>query len=224
MSASATRAGSLGPCDDWPMDDGDRTTTRNGPWIRHSRRIAYENPWITVWHDEVSRPDGSPGVYGVVHFANLAAGVVAIDNDDRVLLVGQHRYALDQQSWEIPEGGVSPDETPLDGMRRELVEEAGVEATDWREIGRFHLSNSVSDETGIMYLARGLTYGVPRPDATEQIEVRWVSFDEALTMTLDGRITDAMSIMGIQRVALERLGAADGGPDALAPSAPANRA
>ncbi len=60
-------------------------------FVRHSRRVAYENPWITVWHDEVDRPDGSPGIYGVVHFASLAVGVVAIDDDDRVVLVGQHR-------------------------------------------------------------------------------------------------------------------------------------
>src|SRR6188474_2773531 len=79
--------------------------TASGPWSRNSRRVAYENAWITIWHDEVTRPDGAPGVYGVVHFANLAAGVLALDVDDRVLLVGQHRYTLDAYSWEIPEGG-----------------------------------------------------------------------------------------------------------------------
>jgi 8-oxo-dGTP pyrophosphatase MutT (NUDIX family) len=179
-----------------------RPATPNGPWLRHSRRIAYENPWITVWHDEVSRPDGSPGIYGVVHFANLAVGVVVIDADDRVLLVGQHRYALDEPSWEIPEGGVAPGEAPLDGVRRELREEAGVEAATWTEIGRLHLSNSISDEAGILYLARDLTLGPSQPEATEQIEVRWVDFDDALAMTLDGRITDALSVLGLQRVAL----------------------
>src|SRR5260221_390220 len=97
--------------------------TPNGPWLRRSRRIAYENPWITIWHDEVSRPDGSPGIYGLVHFVNLAVGVVVLDEDDRVLLVGQHRYALGEHSWEIPEGGVPAGETPIDGMRRELREE-----------------------------------------------------------------------------------------------------
>src|SRR5258705_59168 len=88
------------------MTETDRATTPNGPWLRRSRRIAYENPWITIWHDEVSRPDGSPGIYGLVHFVNLAVGVVVLDEDDRVLLVGQHRYALGEQSSEIPEGGV----------------------------------------------------------------------------------------------------------------------
>ena len=186
------------------MTETDRAATPNGPWLRRSRRIAYENPWITIWHDEVSRPDGSPGIYGLVHFANLAVGVVVLDEDDRVLLVGQHRYALGEQSWEIPEGGVPTGETPIDGMKRELREETGVEASEWRELVRLHLSNSVTDEAGVLYLARGLSHGASEPEPTERIEVRWVAFDEALAMTVDGRITDAMSLIGLQRVALER--------------------
>ncbi len=176
-----------------------------GPWRRIARRIAYENPWITVWHDDVARPDGSPGVYGVVHFASLAAGIVALDEDDRVLLVGQHRYTLDAYSWEIPEGGVPAGEDPLEGARRELREETGVVAAGWREIGRFHLSNSVTDEAGVLYLATGLTQESAAPEATEDLAIRWVPFGEAVAMTLDGRITDAIAILGIQRVALERL-------------------
>jgi 8-oxo-dGTP pyrophosphatase MutT (NUDIX family) len=176
-----------------------------GPWRRRARRVAYENPWITVWHDDVVRPDGSPGIYGVVHFAGLAAGVVVLDAEDRILLVGQHRYALDAYSWEIPEGGVPAGETALDGARRELREETGVVAASWREIGRFHLSNSVTDEAGVLYLATDLAQQAAAPEATEELAVRWVPFDEALAMTLDGRITDAMAIMGIQRVAIDRL-------------------
>lgn len=184
-----------------PMDD---TPVPNGPWTRRSRRTAYENAWITVWHDEVTRPDGAPGVYGVVHFANLAAGVLAIDDDDRVLLVGQHRYALDDYAWEIPEGGVPAGETALEGARRELREETGLEATDWRELARAHLSNSVSDELAILFLATGLTEGIASPDGSEDLERRWVPFDEVLAMTLDGRISDAMTIIAVERLALTR--------------------
>jgi len=177
---------------------------RVGPWRRLARRVAYENPWITVWHDEVVRPDGGPGIYGVVHFPGLAAGVVVLDDEDRVLLVGQHRYTIDAYSWEIPEGGVAPGEDPLTGARRELLEETGLVATDWREICRFHLSNSVTDEAGFLYLATGLRQEDAAPEATEELELRWVSFAEALAMTCDGRITDAMAIMAIQRLALDR--------------------
>jgi 8-oxo-dGTP pyrophosphatase MutT (NUDIX family) len=184
------------------MDD--RTPTTSGPWTRRSRRTAYENAWITIWHDEVTRPDGESGVYGVVHFANLAAGVLVLDAADRVLLVGQHRYALDEWSWEIPEGGVPAGETALEGARRELLEETGVEAANWRELARLHLSNSVSDEVAILYLATDLTHGIAAPEGTEALEVRWSPFEEVLAMTLEGRITDAMTVVAVERLALLR--------------------
>ena len=178
---------------------------RIGPWRRRTRRVAYGNPWITVWHDDVDRPDGSPGIYGVVHFANLAVAAVVLDDDDRVLLVGQHRYTLDAYSWEIPEGGVPADESALDGARREVREETGVEADDWRELCRVHLSNSISDEAGVVFAARAVAHGTATPDPTEDIAVRWIAFDEALDMTRDGRITDSMSIIGLQALAIERV-------------------
>jgi 8-oxo-dGTP pyrophosphatase MutT (NUDIX family) len=174
--------------------------------IRRSRRVAYENAWITVWHDEVTRPDGSPGIYGVVHFDNLAAGVVAIDDADRIVLVGQHRYPLDEDSWEIPEGGVSASEGPLLGIQRELREETGLAATDWRELCRLDLSNSVTDERAVLFVATGLTHGTAEPEPSEDLDIRWVPFAEALEMTLDGRIRDVLSVVAIQRVALERAG------------------
>ena len=183
------------------------TANRIGPWTRRSRRVAYENPWIWVWHDEVDQPDGSPGIYGVVHFAGLAVGAVVLDDEDRVLLVGQHRYTLDAYSWELPEGGVPFDESPLDGARRELLEETGVEADDWRELLRFDLSNSITDETGVLFAARAVRHGEPHPDPTEELATRWLPFKEALALTADGGITDAITIMGLQRMALERAAA-----------------
>ena len=192
------------------MTDSDsELAERIGPWTRQSRRVVYDNPWITVWHDVVTRPDGSPGIYGVVHFANRAVGAVVMDDDDRVLLVGQHRYTLDRYSWEIPEGGVPDGEAALDGARREVREETGVEADDWREIVRFELSNSICDEAGVIYAARATGHGVASPEPSEELAIRWVAFDDALSMTTDGRITDAMTIMGLQRLALDR---ASGGP------------
>jgi 8-oxo-dGTP pyrophosphatase MutT (NUDIX family) len=135
----------------------------DNPWTRLARRIAYENAWITVWHDDVLRPDGQPGVYGVVHYRNRAVGVVALDDEDRVLLVGQYRYTLDIYSWELPEGGAAPGEEPLAAAKRELREETGCTAAHWQELLRAHLSNSVSDEEAIVFLARGLADGPARP-------------------------------------------------------------
>lgn len=175
-----------------------------GGWQRVSRRVAYENPWVTIWHDEVTRPDGAPGIYGVVHFANVAVGVVAIDGEDRIALVEQDRYPFGRRSLEIPEGGSPHGESPLEGARRELREETGLDAAAWRELGRADLSNSVTDETAVIYLATGLTAGQASPEGTEDLELSWLPFSEALAMTRDGRITDAISIIGIQWAAAER--------------------
>jgi 8-oxo-dGTP pyrophosphatase MutT (NUDIX family) len=183
----------------------DAQGTPVGPWRRHRRAIAYENAWVTVYHDEVTRPDGQPGIYGVVHFANTAVGVVAIDDHDRVALVGQHRYTLDSSSWELPEGGSPQGEDPLDGAKRELREEAGVTARDWRLLGRYHLSNSVSDEEAFMYLATDLVLGQASPDGSEaDISVRWLPFGDVMAMVERGEITDAMSVLALQKVALDR--------------------
>jgi 8-oxo-dGTP pyrophosphatase MutT (NUDIX family) len=176
------------------------------PWKRLSRRTAYENPWIVVHEDQVLRPDGKPGIYGVVHFRNKAVGVVALDVEDRVLLVGQYRYTLDVYSWEIPEGGGAEGEDPLAAAQRELLEETGYTAGQWHELLRAHLSNSVSDEEAVCYLATDLTPGDARPEGTEQLLVKWVPFTEAMAMVESCEIMDALSVLGLQRVALTRCG------------------
>jgi 8-oxo-dGTP pyrophosphatase MutT (NUDIX family) len=176
------------------------------PWQRLTRTVAYQNPWIVVYHDDVVRPDGHPGIYGLVHYRNRAVAVVALDAEDRVLLVGQYRYTLEVYSWEIPEGGAAEGEDSLAAARRELREETGACATAWQEIACVHLSNSVSDEVAYCYLAQDLTFGTAEPEGTEQLHLRHVPFAEALTMTTDGRITDALTVIALQRVALRRLG------------------
>ncbi len=178
-----------------------------GGWRRRSRRVAYENPWITLYHDEVTRPDGESGIYGVVHYANVAVGVVAMDEADRIVLVEQDRYTFAHRSIEIPAGGAPHGEPPLDGGRRELREETGLEASTWRELGRANLSVSISDEVAVLYLATDLSQGAAEPEGTEDLRISWVPFADALTMTLDGRISDALSILAIQRLALDRAAA-----------------
>ncbi len=172
------------------------------PWTTKSVRTAYENPWIKVEHREVVTPGGSDGIYGLVRYKNHAIGIVPIDEEGYTWLVGQYRYALDLYTWEIPEGGCPVGSDPLATAKRELREETGLEARDWERIMEFHLSNSVSDEYGVAFVARGLTLGASEPEDTEELRLRRLPLREAIEMTLDGRITDALSILALQRVAM----------------------
>ncbi len=176
------------------------------PWRTLSARPVYENPWIRVREDRVLRPDGAPGVYGVVEFKNRAVGVLPVDDDGSIWLVGQHRYPLNQYSWEIPEGGSPASESPEDTARRELKEETGLSCGEIELIATSHLSNSVCDEVAYIYRASKLTPGPSEPEGTEQIEVRRVSWNEAWGMLQEGRITDSMSVIAILNEAVRRLG------------------
>lgn len=183
-------------------DDAVTQERTRGPWKVRGTRNVYENPWISVREDDVVRPDGEPGIYGVVHYKNSAVGVLPVE-DEHVYLVGQYRYPLGEYSWEIPEGGCPEGEEPLQAARRELKEETGLTAERWEELGKAHLSNSVADERAVWFLATGLVSGDQDPDGTEVFETRRVPIQEALSMALDGRITDALSILAITNYTLK---------------------
>jgi 8-oxo-dGTP pyrophosphatase MutT (NUDIX family) len=176
--------------------------TTNNPWTIHSRETKYDNNWISVWHHEGLNPAGGKGIYGVVHFKNLAVGVVALDDDMHIYLVGQYRFPLKRFSWEIPEGGGPLGEAALDTAKRELLEETGLVASRWDEITRMALSNSVSDEEGVVFLARGLEQRTAEPEETEQLIVKKVPFEEAYRMVSNFEITDSLSVAAIQKVRL----------------------
>jgi 8-oxo-dGTP pyrophosphatase MutT (NUDIX family) len=174
-------------------------------WETRSRRTVYENAWIEVTHREVTAPTGHEGIYGLVHFKHLAIGVVPIDDQDHTWLVGQHRYTLDDWSWEIPEGGGAPDEDPVDAARRELLEETGLRAGRIEPLIELHTSNSVTDERALIFVATDLTAGESAPDATEELAVRRVPVDDAIDQARRGLITDAMSVAALLALAVRRV-------------------
>jgi 8-oxo-dGTP pyrophosphatase MutT (NUDIX family) len=171
------------------------------PWTTLSSETRYDNNWITVTEHQVLTPKRSAGIYGTVHFKHLAVGVIAVDSQGFTWLVGQYRYPLNAYSWEIPEGGGDLEVPALETAKRELKEETGIEAAHWEQILEMHLSNSVSDERAVIFLATGLTEGTSSPDETEVLTLRKVRLSDAIQMVERAEITDAMSVAGLLKAA-----------------------
>lgn len=180
-------------------------TTEKNPWKILSEEIKYDNPWIHVTEYKVINPGGGQGIYGKVHFKNLAIGIVPMDEENNIYLVGQYRFPIDQYSWEIPEGGGSHDIDPLLSAQRELLEETGLKADHWEKILELHLSNSVSNEKGIIYLAKGLTAHQPMPEETEDLKVKKIPFEEAYELVHKGLITDSLTITALLQMKIRQL-------------------
>jgi 8-oxo-dGTP pyrophosphatase MutT (NUDIX family) len=175
---------------------------KRGPWGIVSAREVYDNRWIRVTHHDVITPSGGPGIYGTIHYKNRALGIVPVDAEQHIYLVGQHRFPLDAYSWEIPEGGGPLDVDFLESAKRELQEETGLSARRWHKLFESDLSNSVADESAIAFLACDLEQGQAAPDSTEDLAIRRVPLQQAFRMVEAGEIRDSVSIMALQAVEL----------------------
>jgi 8-oxo-dGTP pyrophosphatase MutT (NUDIX family) len=178
-------------------------SAKRGPWTIVASRDVYDNRWIRVTHQDVVTPSGTDGIYGTIHFKNRAIGIVPIDSEQHTFLVGQYRFALDAYSWEIPEGGGPLDVDFLESAKRELQEETGLFARRWHKLVECELSNSVSDERAVAYLAWQLKQGDAAPEPTEELVVRRIPLTDAFRMVEAGEIRDVLSIVALQ--AVERL-------------------
>jgi 8-oxo-dGTP pyrophosphatase MutT (NUDIX family) len=172
------------------------------PWKTNSDQIVYQNNWIEVHHQDVTTPAGTPGVYGVVHFKNLAIGIIPLDQDNNTYIVGQFRYPLKKYSWEIPEGGGKIGVDPIESAKRELLEECGIIAQDWGKILEMDLSNSATDEHAILYVARNLTFTQAEPEETEELHLKKIPFDSLYQMVKSGQIEDAMTVAAVLKLKL----------------------
>lgn len=177
-------------------------SNENSPWEINKVTKVYSNPWIEVRHHDVTNPAGSSGIYGTVSFLNRAVGVVPLAENGDTWLVGQYRFPLDEYHWEIPMGGAPKNESPQVCALRELKEETGLSAIKVTDLGRFHLSNCITDEEGYLFIAQGLTEGATEMEETEVLTVKRLPFEEAFQMSQDGRITDVLSVLALTKIRL----------------------
>ncbi len=180
------------------------------PYRVEGRRQVMENPWFRLREDRYRHRRGAEGRYLVVGFQRSACGVLALDAQDRVVLVGQWRYPLEQFSWELPEGGGEQDESPFEAARRELAEEAGLAADTWEPLAFFHPSNSSTDEEAFLFLARDLGPAEPhhQPEGNEELALRREPFAECLARVLTGEITDSLTVVALLALQARRSGTA----------------
>jgi 8-oxo-dGTP pyrophosphatase MutT (NUDIX family) len=176
---------------DWE-DDGD-------PWRVKGVERPFENDWFAIDTHRVIHPGGREGTYSVIRVRRLAVGVLPIEPDGRVHLVGQWRFPLGRYSWEIPEGGAEPDEQAELCARRELIEETGLNAGRLQPMLEMDLSNSLSDERAVLFLATDLRPGEARPEDTEVLKRLTAPFADVLLRVADGRIRDSMTVAGVLR-------------------------
>lgn len=181
----------------------DNINENHNPWKTLSTEVRYDNPWIQIRHSEVINPSGNPGIYGLVHFKNLAIGIIPLDQDNNTWIVGQYRYAIDRYSWEIPEGGGKLDKDPLESAKRELLEECGIEANSWSLLMEMHLSNSATNEHSLVYVARDLSFTQAQPEDTEELGLRKLPFEELYQMVMNGIITDAITVAAVLKLKLQ---------------------
>ena len=175
-------------------------------WKKLTSTVVYENDWMQVREDDVINPGGGRNLYGHVRFKNVAVAILPVDEHGNTWLVGQSRYTLDEYSWELPMGGAPKNEAPIDAARRELQEETGLLASDWEELLRLHVSNSITDEVGFAFVARKLEQGETAFEETEDLSIRKLPVEEAVRMALKGEITDAISVAALLAYAAQNKG------------------
>ncbi len=179
------------------------------PYQVLSRTALYDSPWIRLREDRFAHRRGKRGRYAVCGFQRTGCGVLALDAQDRVVLVGQWRYPLEAYSWELPEGGGEPAESPLAASQRELREETGLTAAVWEPLAWFNNSNSSTDEEAFLFLARGIEEapGGSAAEADEELALHWEPFDQCVARVLSGEIGDVLTVVALLALQARRSGA-----------------
>ena len=166
--------------------------TTNGPWTIRGSKIVYQNPHIRVVEDQVAQPDGQPGSYATVQM-KTGVCVLPIDRDGSLYLTRQFRYAIGSESLEAACGGMDEDGDPRQAAGRELREELGIEAQDWRSLGAVHTDTSILKSVNHLFLARELSFTRTEREGTETIRTVKLSLEQAVRMVMEGEIVHAVS-------------------------------
>lgn len=167
------------------------------PWKTITKKVIYDNPWIHVEEHDVINPAGKEAIYGIIEFKHYAIGILPVDTDGYIWLIGQQRYPFDMYTWEIPEGGGKKEQDPLENAKRELLEEAGLTAKTWTLIQEIQVSNSVTNEIGFIYLAQDLSVGESNPDEDEDLSIQKIHFNDAYAMMERGEIKDSLTVIAL---------------------------
>jgi len=163
---------------------------------RFTSRRVYEGRVLSLEVDEVEEPGGVRAVREVVrHRGSVAA--LAVHEDGRVVLVRQYRYPVDGDLWELPAGRLDPGETPSEGARRELEEEAGLRAESMEPLARYYTTPGFCDEEMHLFRATRLTDVAARPEPDERIETLACTFEEARSMIARGEVREGKTLVAL---------------------------
>ena len=164
--------------------------------MSHTTRSIYQGRVLQLGIESLTLPNGENVELEIVHHPGGAA-VVALDASERVCLLRQYRHASGGWLWELPAGKLEPDEKPQTTAKRELIEEAGIQADQWRGLGDIIVTPGFCDEVIHLFLARELKLVTAQPETHEVIEVHWIPLDQALAQVYDGTLRDAKTMLGL---------------------------
>ncbi|MDO9231684.1 MAG: NUDIX hydrolase [bacterium] len=173
---------------------------RNGQFIIKNSVQKYKNPWIEVTEDQVIRPDGKPGIFGIVRMVDGVA-VLPLDDDGFVYLTKEFHYAIEMKDVETVSGAIDENEKPIDSAKRELKEELGMEAEEWIDLGLVNPFTTVVKSSQKMFLARKLSFGEDNQEVTENIKLVKIKLEEAIKMVMNSSITHGASCVLILKAA-----------------------
>lgn len=158
-----------------------------------TNKLIHKGGLIELHHERVDFPQGGHTYFDIVKHPGGAV-IAAINEQNQICLLKQWRHAIGETIWELPAGCLEPGEPPMETAKRELEEETGVKAEQWRDLGYICSSPGFSNELLYLFEARGLKKGTVKLDDAEQLEAHWVELDRAHEMCLSGEIIDAKTL------------------------------